>query len=86
MSDILLGCIQLIRPERTVKKLKDLHELSLRARKAFYELSVSPLEQRNRAILFLSDLLKEHGYTDIKVVKDLAELDRVIICRLKRGF
>ena len=60
MSDILWGCIQLIRPERTVKKLKDLHELSLRARKAFYELSVSPLEQRNRAILFLSDLLKEH--------------------------
>ena len=34
----------------------------------------------------VSDLLKEHGYTDIKVVKDLAELDRVIICRLKRGF
>ena len=29
----------------------------------------------------VSDLLKEHGYCDIKVVKDLAELDRVIICR-----
>ena len=40
--------------------LKDLHELSLRARKAFYDLSVSPLEQRNRAIIFLSELLKEH--------------------------
>ena len=60
MSDILLGCIQRVRPERTVHKLKDLHELSLRARKAFYELSVSPLEQRNRAILFLSELLKDH--------------------------
>ncbi len=39
--------------------MKDLHELSLRARKAFYDLSVSPLEQRNRAILYLSDLLKD---------------------------
>ena len=29
----------------------------------------------------VSDLLKEHGYTDIQVVKDLAELDRVVICR-----
>ena len=40
--------------------MKDLHELSLRARKAFYDLSVAPVEQRDQAILYLADLLKEH--------------------------
>jgi len=29
----------------------------------------------------VTSLLESHGYTDIKVVKDLAELDRVVICR-----
>lgn len=29
----------------------------------------------------VSDLLKEQGYEEIRVVKDLAELDRVVICR-----
>lgn len=29
----------------------------------------------------VSELLKEQGYVDIRVVKDLAELDRVVICR-----
>ena len=27
------------------------------------------------------ELLKEQGYEEIRVVKDLAELDRVVICR-----
>ena len=39
--------------------MKDLHELSLRARNAFYDLSAATAEQRNRAILFLSGLLKD---------------------------
>ena len=39
--------------------MKNLHEMSLRARKAFYDLSVSAVEKRNQAILCLSDLLKE---------------------------
>ena len=39
--------------------MKNLHEISLRARKAFYDLSVSAVEKRNQAILYLSDLLKE---------------------------
>jgi len=29
----------------------------------------------------VSSLLKENGFTDIRVIKDLAELDRVIICK-----
>lgn len=36
----------------------DLHEMSLRAREASYDLSVSSPEQRNRAILNLSGILK----------------------------
>ena len=59
MSVILLDCIQRIRTERNVPNLKNLHEMSLRARKAFYDLSVSAVEKRNQAILYLSDLLKE---------------------------
>ena len=43
--------------ERNELKVKDLHELSLRAKKAFYDLSVAPADQRNQAILFLSELL-----------------------------
>ena len=39
--------------------MKDLHEISLRSRQAYYILSVSPEEQRNQAILNLSRLLKE---------------------------
>lgn len=40
--------------------LNDLHEMSLRARNAFYDLSVSSSGQRNQAILALSGILKEH--------------------------
>ena len=39
--------------------MKDLHEISLRAREAFYDLSVSSPEVRNQAIRTLSGLLKE---------------------------
>lgn len=37
--------------------MKDLHELASRARRAFYEVSVSPVEQRNRALLAIARLL-----------------------------
>ena len=37
--------------------MKDLHELSLHARKSFYDLSASPVDQRNRAILSLAEIL-----------------------------
>lgn len=37
--------------------MKNIHEISLSARNAFYELSVSAAEQRNQAILYLSDIL-----------------------------
>lgn len=37
----------------------NLHEISLRSREAFYRISVSPAEQRNRAILNLAEILNE---------------------------
>ena len=39
--------------------MKDLHEISLRAREAFYDLSVAPPDQRNQAILNLARILTE---------------------------
>lgn len=30
----------------------------------------------------VSELLRDNGFTDIKVIKDLAELDRVVICKM----
>ena len=42
---------------KELSKVKDLHELSLRARKSFYDLSASPVDQRNRAILSLAEIL-----------------------------
>ena len=40
--------------------MKDLHEISLRSREAYYDLSVAPAERRNQAILLLADLLENH--------------------------
>lgn len=40
--------------------MKDLHDLSLLSRKAFYDLSAAPVKQRNQAILYLADLLRNH--------------------------
>ena len=40
--------------------MADLHELAGNARNAFYELSVSPLEQRNQALSALADRLRAH--------------------------
>lgn len=34
----------------------------------------------------VSELLKEHQFTEIRVVKDLAELDRVIICKKENKY
>jgi len=39
--------------------MNDLHELSSRARRAFLQLSVSPAETRNGALLHLADVLRE---------------------------
>lgn len=39
--------------------MKDLHEISLHSRQAYYDLSVASSELRNRAILILADLLNE---------------------------
>ena len=39
--------------------LNDLHDMSLRARNAYYDLSVSDLQSRNRVLLTLSEILKE---------------------------
>lgn len=38
--------------------MKDLHEMAVRARQAFYRLSVSPVESRNRVLAGLADLLE----------------------------
>ena len=43
--------------ETDVSDLNDLHEMSSRARAGFTDLSVSPLEVRNQALLRLADLL-----------------------------
>ncbi len=43
----------------------DLHDISLRARNAFYDLSVSPAEQRNQAIRNIAHAIKEE-FTAIK--------------------
>ena len=43
--------------ETDVSDLNDLHEMSFRARAGFADLSVSPLEVRNQALLHLADLL-----------------------------
>ena len=37
--------------------MKDLHEISLRSRQAYYDLSVASAELRNQAILTLADVL-----------------------------
>ena len=59
MSDILFGLYRAV-DGKEWNKVKDLHELSLRARKAFYDLSVASAEQRNQAILYLAELLEDH--------------------------
>ena len=40
--------------------MKDLHEIASRARSAFYGISVSPLDTRNRVLLTLAQLLDEN--------------------------
>ena len=39
--------------------LRDLHEMSLRSRKAFYDLSAASLNARNQALLALARVLEE---------------------------
>ena len=40
--------------------MKDLHEIAANARKAFYQISVSTADQRNKVLLSLARLLKEN--------------------------
>ena len=56
MSDILSECTADLSGKELIE-LKNLHELSLRARNAFYDLSVSPAVQRNQAVLFLAEII-----------------------------
>ena len=41
--------------------MKDLHDLSLKARNSFYQLSSSPAEQRNRSLACLCDVLRKNA-------------------------
>ena len=46
-----------------MSNMKDLHEISFRAKSSFYELSVSACSERNRVLLRLSELLKENSHS-----------------------
>ena len=39
--------------------MKDLHSMSVKSRESFYQISVSPSEKRNRALLLLAHLLED---------------------------
>ena len=41
--------------------LNDLHDISFRARNAFFDLSVAPLEKRNRALSCMAELLRQRA-------------------------